>query len=42
VQQPMIAKVVDYFLDQGENPCSAAEAIQSMELMDSFTTPLQG
>lgn len=38
VQQPMIAKVVDYFLGQGENPCSAADAIQSMELMDTFTT----
>ena len=37
VQQPMIAKVVDYFLGHGENPCSAADAIQSMKLMDSFT-----
>jgi predicted dehydrogenase len=38
VQQPMIAKVVDYFLGKGENPCSAATAVKSMELIDSFTT----
>lgn len=37
VQQPMIAEVVKYFLDKGENPCSADQAIQSMKLMDSFT-----
>lgn len=37
VQQPMIEEVVKYFLDQGNNPCSANEAIQSMQLMDSFT-----
>ncbi len=39
VQQPMIRKVVDYFLDKGSNPCSAEDALQSMELIDSFTTP---
>lgn len=38
VQQPMIAKVVDYFLDKGTNPCSAEDALPSMELLDSFTT----
>lgn len=37
VQQPMIEKVVDYFLGKGDNPCSAEEALQSMELIDSFT-----
>lgn len=37
VQQPMIGKVVEYFLDKGENPCSADEALQSMELIESFT-----
>jgi predicted dehydrogenase len=37
VQQPMIARVVDYFLGKGENPCSAATAVKSMELMDRFT-----
>lgn len=37
VQQPMITKVVDYFLDKGPNPCSAEDALQSMQLLDSFT-----
>jgi hypothetical protein len=32
----MINKVVSYFLEQGENPCSAAQAIQSMEMMEQF------
>lgn len=38
VQQPMITKVVDYFLDKGPNPCSAEDAVRSMQLLDSFTT----
>lgn len=38
VQQPMIEKVTAYFLGEAENPCSAAQAILSMELMDSFTS----
>lgn len=37
VQQPMIEKVTAYFLNKGENPCSAEQAILSMELLDSFT-----
>lgn len=37
VQQPMIAKVVDYFLDRGPNPCSGEEAIEVMKIMDAFT-----
>jgi predicted dehydrogenase len=37
VQQPMIERVVDYFLGKGENPCPAAIAVKSMELMDHFT-----
>jgi Predicted dehydrogenases and related proteins len=37
VQQPMIEKVTAYFLDEGDNPCSAAQAIWSMKVMDSFT-----
>nr|WP_068892016.1 Gfo/Idh/MocA family oxidoreductase [Pedobacter panaciterrae] len=37
VQQPMIEKVTAYFLGKGDNPCSAEQAILSMELMDSFT-----
>ena len=38
VEQPMIEKVVSYFLDQAENPCSAKEAIKTMELLDGFTS----
>lgn len=37
VQQPMIEEVVKYFLGEAKNPCDAAQAIQSMQLMDSFT-----
>ena len=37
VQQPMIEKVTAYFSGEGSNPCSAEQAILSMELMDSFT-----
>ncbi len=37
VQQPMIEKVVDYFLDQGPNPCSGEDALITMKLMDDFT-----
>jgi predicted dehydrogenase len=36
IQQPMIEKVVNYFLDRGENPCSAADAIESMKVMEVF------
>lgn len=37
VQQPMIEKVVDYFLDEGLNPCSAEDGVEVMRLMDIFT-----
>ncbi len=37
VQQPMIEKVVDYFLDKGTNPCSGEEGGKVMELIDKFT-----
>ena len=37
VQQPMIQQVVNYFLGQGPNPCSGAEAAQVMKLLDQFT-----
>jgi len=40
VQQPMIEKVTNYFLGKGPNPCSAEQAILSMQLMDSFTKQL--
>ncbi len=36
VQQPMIEKVVDYFSGNGINPCSAADAIESMKIMENF------
>ena len=37
IQQPMIEKIVQYFLGRTDNPCSAADAIESMQVMDSFT-----
>lgn len=37
VQQPMIEKVVAYFLDEGPNPCSAKDGAEVMHLLDSFT-----
>ena len=36
IQQPMIQKVVDYFLNKGDNPCSANEALKSMCVMEAF------
>lgn len=36
IQQPMITAVVDYFLDRGPNPCSASDAIHSMQLIETF------
>ncbi len=38
VQQPMIEKVVSYFLDEGSNPCSGEEGLKVMELIDEFTS----
>jgi len=35
-QQNHIQAVVNYFLDKGENPCSAEDAILSMEVMKSL------
>jgi len=37
VQQPMIDKVVQYFLGHGENPCSARDGVEVMRIMDVFT-----
>ncbi|RZL36821.1 MAG: Gfo/Idh/MocA family oxidoreductase, partial [Pedobacter sp.] len=37
VEQPMIEKVVSYFIGEAENPCSGEEAIKTMELLDGFT-----
>ncbi len=38
VQQPMIERVVNYFLGKGDNPCDVSEGVKVMKLMDSFTT----
>ena len=37
VQQPMIEKTVEYFLDEGPNPCSGAEGLIVMKWIDEFT-----
>jgi predicted dehydrogenase len=37
VQQPMIEKVVKYFLDEGANPCSAKDGVKVMQLIENFT-----
>lgn len=37
VQQPMIEKVVDYFLDKGPNPCSGNEGATVMKIMGQLT-----
>ncbi|HMG66534.1 MAG TPA: Gfo/Idh/MocA family oxidoreductase [Chitinophagaceae bacterium] len=37
VQQPMIEKVVEYFLDEGPNPCSGEEGTTVMKLIDDFS-----
>ncbi len=37
VQQPMIEKVVNYFLDNGPNPCSAEEGVAVMRMMDMIS-----
>jgi len=37
VQQPMIEKVVEYFLGESPNPCSAENGAAVMKLMDQFT-----
>ena len=36
VQQPMIQKVVEYFLGQADNPCSATEGVEVMKMMDAL------
>lgn len=37
VQQPMIEQVVNYFLGEGPNPCSAEDGVAVMKLIDQFT-----
>lgn len=35
IQYPMIEKVVQYFRDEGENPCSIDDTLVSMQMLDS-------
>lgn len=42
VQQPMIEKVVQYFLGEAENPCSGREGAETMRWMDELTNIEQG
>jgi predicted dehydrogenase len=37
VQQPMIEKVVSYFMNKGPNPCSGEEGVKVMKMIDEFT-----
>ncbi|MGH2563272.1 MAG: Gfo/Idh/MocA family protein [Ginsengibacter sp.] len=41
VQQPMIEKVVEYFLDEGPNPCSGEDGVEVMKLLDDFTKKIK-
>jgi predicted dehydrogenase len=38
IAQPMIEQIVAYFNGEQENPCSIEDAIQSMKIIDAFTT----
>lgn len=37
VQQPMIERVVQYFLGKGDNPCAVEDGVHVMHIMDSFS-----
>lgn len=37
VQQPMIESVVNYFMNEGTNPCSGEEGVEVMKVIDAFT-----
>jgi predicted dehydrogenase len=37
VQQPMIEKVVKYFLGEGPNPSPAEEGVEVMRILEAFT-----
>jgi len=41
IQQPMIERVTDYFLDGAANPCAAAEGVKVMRLMDTITKKIE-
>lgn len=38
VQQPMINKVTEYFLNEGSNPCSAEDGVEVMRIIDVFSS----
>ena len=37
IQLPMIEAVTSYFLDEAECPCSPADGLRVMEIIDKFT-----
>lgn len=37
LQQPLIEATVNYFLGNGENPCTIRDGVKVMEIMDKFT-----
>lgn len=42
VQQPMINKVTEYFLNEGPNPCSAEDGVEVMRIIDVFSSGKNG
>ncbi len=42
VQQPMIGKIVQYFLSNADNPCSGREGAEVMRCIDKLTNNEQG
>jgi predicted dehydrogenase len=38
VQQPMIQRVTEYFLNKAENPCNADEGVIVMKMMEAITS----
>jgi hypothetical protein len=38
VQQPMIQRVTEFFLDKAENPCKADEGVVVMKMMEAITS----
>ena len=38
IQQPLIEATVNYFLDKQENPCTVADGLATLQIMDSFTS----
>ena len=37
IQQPMIETVVSYFMDQGNNPCTAEDGLVVMDAMEKLS-----